>query len=84
MPVKCPPELVKKVIEKVNHNKFVLGHYGAHKQWEKVLDLLCDFDVYFDTAFTFHEIDEELIKNILKRHGEDKILFATDCPWSDV
>ncbi len=84
LPVKCPPELVKKVIEKVNHNKFVLGHYGAHKQWQKVLELLCDFDVYFDTAFTLHEIEEDLFKKILLRHGEDKILFATDCPWRDI
>ena len=81
-PVKCPPELCKKVIEKVNHNKFVLGHYGGHKQWENVLELLCDLDVYFDTAFTLHEISEELFKKILNRHGEDKILFATDFPWS--
>lgn len=83
-PVKCPPELCKKVIEKVNHNKFVLGHYGGHKQWENVSELLCDFDVYFDTAFTLHEISEELFKKILNRHGEDKILFATDCPWRDI
>ncbi len=80
-PVKCPPELCLKVIDKVNHNKFVLGHYGAHKQWHDVLDLLCGKDVYFDTAFTLHEIDKELFVKILEKHGEDKILFATDCPW---
>lgn len=83
-PVKCPPELTAKVLEKINYNKIVLGHYGAHKQWEKVLELLVDFDVYFDTAFTFYKIDEELFKKILYAHGADKILFATDCPWSDI
>ena len=83
-PVMCPPEKVSEVIKKVNHKKFVLGHYGAHKQWEKVLELLSDFDVYFDTAFTLHEIDEKLFKKILLSHGEDKILFATDCPWRDI
>ena len=80
-PVKCPPELCLKVINKVNHNKFVLGHYGAHKQWQEVFDLLCGKGVYFDTAFTLHEIDKKLFVNILEKHGEDKILFATDCPW---
>jgi len=82
--VKCPPVLVKKVIDRIGHSKFVLGHYGAHKQWEDVLDLLCGLDVYFDTAFTLHEINEQLFKNILDKHGEDKILFATDCPWRDM
>ena len=80
-PVKCPPELSAKVIEKTGHKKFVLGHYGGHKQWDKVLELLCDYDVYFDTAFTLHEIDQCLFKKILARHGEDRVLFASDCPW---
>ncbi len=83
-PVRCPPQLVKKVIEKVGHSKFVLGHYGGHKQWQEVLDLLCGLDVYFDTAYTLHEIDEKLFKVILNKHGENKILFATDCPWQDI
>ncbi len=83
-PVRCPPELSAKVLKKVNYNKIVLGHYGGHKQWDKVLDLLVDFDVYFDTAFTFYGINEDLFKKILYAHGEDKVLFATDCPWSDI
>ena len=83
-PVKCPPQLCAEVIKKTNHKKFVLGHYGAHRQWNDALDLLCDLDVYFDTAFTVRTIDEELFKKILYRLGEDNVLFATDCPWRDM
>jgi len=83
-PVRCSPERVRSVIEKVDHKKFVLGHYGAHKQWQKTLKILSDLDVYFDTAFTFNDIDEKLFKDILKKHGEDKVLFATDCPWREI
>ena len=83
-PVKCPPELAEKVIKKVNHGKFVLGHYGGHKQWEEVYERLAGLNVYFDTAFTLHEIDESLFKKILYKHGEDRVLFATDCPWRDI
>ena len=39
---------------------------------------------YFDTAYTLHEIDEKTFKDILYKHGDDRILFATDCPWRDV
>ena len=83
-PVRCPVERVKNVVEKVGHKKFVLAHYGAHKQWQNVLENLCGLDVYFDTAFTLHEIEENLFKKIIKAHGEDKILFATDSPWRDI
>ena len=38
----------------------------------------------FDTAFTLHEIDKDLFVDIVNKHGSDKILFATDCPWRDI
>ena len=84
LPIKCPPILCAEVIKKTKHKKFVLGHYGAHRQWQETLEILSDFDVYFDTALAYRSIDEKLFKDILKRHGEDKILFATDCPWGDI
>ena len=83
-PVKCPPALAKKVIDRVKHPKFVLGHYGGHAEWEEVLDLLAGEDVYFDTAFTLHKIDAELFRKILQKHGKERVLFATDCPWRDM
>ena len=83
-PVRCTPERVLKVIEKVGHSKFVLAHYGAHQLWQEVLDKLCGKDVYFDTADTLHEIDKEMFKKIIDKHGEDRILFATDSPWKGI
>lgn len=83
-PTRCTPQRVKKVIEAVGHEKFVLGHYGALGMWEEVLHTLAGKNVYFDTAFTLHNITEELFVKILEKHGEDKVLFATDCPWADI
>lgn len=83
-PVKCPPELIKKVINKVGHSKFVLGHFGAHEQWDQVLDMIAGEDVYLDTAFCLHQIEPELFKKIVEKHGDDKVLFATDCPWQSM
>ncbi len=39
-------------------------------------------DVYFDTAYTFGFIEDSVFLKILKKHGADRILFATDSPWS--
>ena len=82
--VKCPPEMVLEVIQEVKYNKFVLAHYGGHKQWDTVLNVLAGQNVYFDTAFTLHEISEKTFKDILYKHGDDRILFATDCPWREI
>ncbi len=83
-PVKCTPDRVLKVIEKTGHKKFVLAHFGGNLMWEEVLEKLAGKTVYFDTAFTLNVINPELFKKILDKHGDDKVLFATDSPWQDM
>lgn len=82
--VHCPPILVKELIAKAPHSKFVLAHCGGNQMQKEVLDLLCGEDVYFDTAYVLRFIGEETFKKILNKHGEDRILFATDSPWSSI
>ncbi len=83
-PIRCTPERVLKVIEEIKPKKFVLAHFGGNKLWQDVYEKLCGLDVYFDTAFALNFIDEKLFKKMLKKHGEDRILFATDAPWQEV
>jgi predicted TIM-barrel fold metal-dependent hydrolase len=80
-PIRCTPERVKKVIDTVGHDKFVLAHFGANEMANEVFDILCGENVYFDTAFTLGYVSEDNFKRILDKHGADKILFATDAPW---
>ncbi len=83
-PVRCTPERAKRVIDKVGHSKFVLAHLGANEMADEVYDILAGEDVYFDTAYILRFIGREKFVKILEKHGEDRILFATDSPWSDI
>ena len=83
-PVHCPPDKAKKVIDSIKPDKMILAHFGGWKQWEEVYELLAGEHVYLDMSFTFDYIDRELFLKILKKHGYEKVLFATDSPWSDV
>ena len=51
---------------------------------DDVCNILCGDDVYFDTAYVLRFLGKDTIMQILDRHGEDKILFASDSPWSDI
>ena len=82
--VRCTPERVKRVIDTVGHSKLVLAHLGANEQFEEVYDLLCGCDVYFDTACVLRFVEEKTFRKILQKHGEDKLLFASDSPWSNM
>lgn len=82
-PIHCPPDKMRKVIDIIKPKKLVVAHYGGWKQWEMVSEYLADADVYFDTAVTFGYIEQELFLKIWEKVNREKVLFATDSPWSN-
>ena len=82
-PVHCPPERLRRVLREVKPKRFVAAHYGGWRQWEAVYEQLAGEDVYLDTSCTAGHLEPELFLRILKKHDENKILFATDSPWGD-
>lgn len=62
--------------------KIVLAHTGGWKNWNQVEDLLIGRNVYFDLSFSLGFLEKEKMTEIIKNHGCDRILFATDSPWS--
>lgn len=81
--IHCPPDRMRKVLDTIKPEKFVVAHYGGWMQWELVYEYLADANVYFDTAVTFGYLKQELFLKIWEKHDKDKVLFATDSPWSD-
>ena len=83
-PVHCPPQKMRKVLDAIQPEKMVLAHFGGWGQWEEVYEYLAGENVWLDTAFIYDYITKEQFFKILEKHGSDKILFATDSPWSDM
>lgn len=83
------PEPVYAAVEKILHavretkpEKLVLAHLGGWKEWDAVEELIAGENVYLDTAFLEDYISDEQLMRIIRRHGAERILFGTDCPWS--
>lgn len=86
---------ILKVIEEVHPEKFVLAHMGNWGCWEEVKHHLAGAPVWLDTAFSIGPITPlpnetpylpsnlsyEDFVTLVRMHGTDKILFATDSPW---
>lgn len=84
------------VINQVHPPKLVLAHMGNWACWDDVEQYLCGAPVWFDTAFAIGPITQDQAKSgtpylqsnlsaeafvrIVRKHGADKILFATDSP----
>ena len=80
----CPPKRMRKVLDEVKPEKMVLAHLGGWGMWDEVYDCIAGEKVFLDTAFIYHAITKEQFLEIMEKHGSDKILFGSDCPWSDM
>jgi hypothetical protein len=75
---------LKELSEKYPKMRFIGAHMGGNYQWEHVLRYAAGLpNIWFDTAFVAADIDRSLFAEIVKKHGTDRILFASDLPWSD-
>ena len=79
--VRCTPKRALKVLREVRPEKLVLAHCGGWSLWEEVIDTLAGEPVYMDTAYSMGHISEEHFVTLCRKHGADRMLFATDCPW---
>ena len=86
------------MLKQVKPQKVVLAHMGGWNEWDMVESDLCGMDVYFDTSFSLTpirpldlnkpnssniQLTNEQFLRIVKKHGDDKILFGSDSPWSN-
>ena len=61
----------------------VLAHMGDCTRPDAVLELLAGSGVYMDLSIAMYTVDKDLLFKIIGKHSAERILFATDCPWSD-
>ena len=82
--IKCTPTRVLRALDRLGgYDKLVLAHLGGNQLFSEVYSDLAGESVYFDTSYVLPNIERALFEKMLSRHGEDKILFATDSPWQD-
>lgn len=82
-PYKSSPKQFAHIAEELKGGIMVAAHFGGQQQWEDVEKYLAGSDIYLDTSCGFNYYGGERFMRILEKHGADRILFATDSPWSN-
>jgi len=82
-PFRSDPQKFTHIIKEMRGGTIVAAHLGGHAQWDDVERHLCGTDIYLDTSMGFEYFSPEQFLRILKSHGANKILFASDSPWSN-
>ena len=92
--IHCTPQkglaMLKRVQELVPSDQafFVFAHFGGHPLLKEVEQYLVGQNCYLDISCSFADTgmygavtDEDFVR-VTRKHGADKILFATDSPWN--
>ena len=79
-PFHATPERIKNALRWFD-SPVIAAHWGSQGMGEETLRHLCGLDIYFDTAFGYGSTPKPMQQAILEKHGANKILFASDCPW---
>lgn len=80
-PYHCEPHRLLKLVKAFPGAAIVAAHMGGYSYWDDVERLLLGEDIYLDTAYSLGHMSDEQALRIIKGHGPQKILFASDSPW---
>ena len=81
--IHATPEMLRKTVEKYNNLKLIAAHMGGFRQSQGVLEQLVGTSIYLDTSLSALRVSEwDNLYKILETHDENRILFATDTPWT--
>lgn len=81
-PYRSNPRKFAALADRFKGGKMVVAHLGGQEQWVEAADVLAGKDVRMDTSMASKYCPRDLFEFIVKKHGSDKILFASDSPWS--
>ena len=93
--IHCPPDKGRYMLDRVREKApfdepfFIFAHLGGNRLLPDVEKYLVGQNCYIDISCSFSDLgnfsdatDEDVVR-VIKNHGADKILFATDSPWND-
>lgn len=81
-PYHSSPEKFRNVVRQMQGGIMIAAHLGGQSQWAEVEKYLVGENIYLDTSMGQKLYPKEQFLRIVRAHGADKTLFATDSPWS--
>lgn len=74
------PTRVRRVLDLFPRLKVIAAHMGGYSAWDEAMECLYGRNVYFDTSSTMIVLPHKKVREMIYRHGIEKILFGSDFP----
>ena len=81
--VRATPERFARLCEAFPNLTVIAAHLGGIMLWDDVEKYLAGKyeNLWLDVSVLSRYIDRDLLLRIIRKHGAEKILFGSDCPW---
>lgn len=81
--IHAPAKAVAEVCQAFPEMTVIAAHMGNMNRYDDSETYLAGQNLYLDTSMSAAFCSPEQFRRIIKKHGANKILFATDCPWGN-
>ncbi len=62
--------------------EIIAAHMGGLKDYDEAEAALAGRRVWLDTSMASRYCSRDQFARMIRKHGPERVLFATDCPWS--
>ena len=79
------PAMIRRIVQTFPELRLVCCHFGGYHRLDDAEAELLGLDVYLETSWppTLAEIAPRRVKEIIGKHGADRIVFGSDWPMAD-
>lgn len=75
------PNRVEPILKSFKKLTVIGAHLGGWSIWDKAVDTLCGYDnFYVDCSSALYAISPEKAKEVIRKYGAKRVMFATDYP----
>ena len=80
--IHATPQAVDKVVKLFPHMTVIAAHMGGMARYQEAEEYVAGLPLYIDTAMSARLCSPEQFERLVSKHGSERVLFASDCPWS--
>ena len=80
--IHATPQAVAKVVKLFPHMTVIAAHMGGMARYQEAEEYVAGLPLYIDTAMSARLCSPEQFERLVSKHGSERVLFASDCPWS--
>lgn len=80
--IHATPEMLRNVAREFPKLRLIAAHMGGHALYDDVEKYVVRENIWIDISMAPLDCPQLQFERIIKNHGIEKVLFASDCPWS--